>query len=845
MSQVDDNEMDTRFEEMAEIVGKESSAETQINSSTLEPDKDEKIKDNKEIQDKSESNPTIESTTASEQGAVDSSNKETTDEKKQSSFLDKYLSSSETEDDVAENKEEEEKQVERKPEKKKVKKKTNTPKSEKQFIPRKPSMKWKNLRLVVGDDSDEEVKETNKPQPKSKQNRKESRSNKQNLQSRRSTLFRIPSEPAESSTESEEEDDRVLDGKVGVADLPSEYWQIQRLVRFLKNGNQVATVITLCALTDFNLTQEMTQMAIRDVNGLTVLVNILRTDHENCQIGALKVLQQLTISSIYNRRAVIKMGGVQILIDLITDAPKEVQSLAAANLANMAKSSVGRNILKKHGGLQKLVGLLNYEDRQPTGRKLSGNGSPGQLGADLEVARNAALALWSCSKSTRSRSAIFNAGSVPMLARLITMDKDEFLVPIVGLVQECAVETRFRQAFYKEKMIAAIVRRLLTDNEELQGYCANAIFKCAVDEQTRKAVYDCGGLNTLVSLLSRHDNKKLLAAVTGAIWKCAISDYNVKRLMEMKVLEILVNLLQNEEDEEDLPEQVQLHIVGAIGEIAKDPKAPLEILRCKGCKTLVDILNIPNEELTGTAARAIAACAANSSCRAVFNRLEGLRLLWSLMKSRNNQVVSGGAWAVYRLMQDTPEAWETARSFVGGLDLTVRLLKSIDLEVLTSACAVISVVACDWENLGVITDYEVVPHLAKLTHKTDIILRRHLAEAIAMCSKWGNNAKRFSQEGAVERMVEYLGSHDIIVQRSAMRALEQLGKHPDSCITMHRSGVVKLLLEMIGSEDAALQEAAAGCLLNMRQLAMANERARYQKETNNDLEADTDSVQQN
>ena len=50
---------------------------------------------------------------------------------------------------------------------------------------------------------------------------------------------------------------------------------------------------------------------------------------------------------------------------------------------------------------------------------------------------------------------------------------------------------------------------------------------------------------------------------------------------------------------------------------------------------------------------------------------------------------------------------------------------------------------------------------------------------------------------------------------------------------------------MIGSEDAALQEAAAGCLLNMRQLAMANERARYQKETNNDLEADTDSVQQN
>ena len=62
--------------------------------------------------------------------------------------------------------------------------------------------------------------------------------------------------------------------------------------------------------------------------------------------------------------------------------------------------------------------------------------------------------------------------------------------------------------------------------------------------------------------------------------------------------------------------KVQLHIVGAIGEIAKHPKGPLEVLRCKGCQTLVDILNIPNEELTGTAARAIAACAVNSACRA-------------------------------------------------------------------------------------------------------------------------------------------------------------------------------------------------------------------------------------
>jgi len=485
--------------------------------------------------------------------------------------------------------------------------------------------------------------------------------------------------------------------------------------------------------------------------------------------------------------------------------------------------------MKRYGGIQRLVGLLNYDGGKKNYRRQSNDTS-----ADLEVARNAALALWSCSKSTRSRSAIYNAGSVPLLAKLIKLDKEEFLIPIVGLAQECAVETRFREAFYKENMIETIVHRLQTENQELQGYCASAIYKCAEDEQTRKAVYDCGALNTLVSLLYRRDNKKLLSAVTGAIWKCAISEYNVKSLMAVKVAETLFKLLQNEEGkEEELPEQIQLHIVGAIGEIAKDPNGPLEVLRCKGCQTLVDILNISNEELTGTAARAIAACAVDTACRSVFNRLECLRLLWSLLKSRNNKVVSGAAWAVYRLMQDTPEAWEIARSFVGGLDLIVGLLKSDDLEVLTSACAVISVIACDRENLGVLTDYDVVSHLAYLTNKKDTLLRHHLAEAIAMCSKWGNNAKRFCDKGAVKSMVEYLGSVDIIVQRSAMRALEQLGKSPESCIIMHRGGVVKLLLEMIGSEDAGLQVAAAGCLLNMRELAMANEQARQEQWNSN------------
>ena len=56
------------------------------------------------------------------------------------------------------------------------------------------------------------------------------------------------------------------------------------------------------------------------------------------------------------------------------------------------------------------------------------------------------------------------------------------------------------------------------------------------------------------------------------------------------------------------------------------------------------------------------------------------------------------------------------RSFVGGLELIVGLLRSPDAEVLAAVCNAVSEIARDEENLAVITDHGVVPQLASLTH---------------------------------------------------------------------------------------------------------------------------------
>lgn len=64
------------------------------------------------------------------------------------------------------------------------------------------------------------------------------------------------------------------------------------------------------------------------------------------------------------------------------------------------------------------------------------------------------------------------------------------------------------------------------------------------------------------------------------------------------------------------------------------------------------------------------------------------------------------------------------RSFVGGLELIVALLKSKDVEVLASVCAAIAEIAKDEENLAVITDHGVVKLLSNLVNRVRRFRRR-------------------------------------------------------------------------------------------------------------------------
>ncbi|XP_068565576.1 outer dynein arm-docking complex subunit 2 isoform X2 [Cebidichthys violaceus] len=442
----------------------------------------------------------------------------------------------------------------------------------------------------------------------------------------------VPVDPfSESSAESEEEEEQPERRPESNTDLPPEYWQIQKLVKYLKVGDQTATGLTLCAVMDFNLMQETCQLAIRDVGGLEVLINLLDTDEVKCKIGSLKILRKIS-HNVQIRRAIVDMGGLQSIMKILDSPVKDLKALAAETIANVARFHRARRTVRRYGGIKKLVKLL---DCVPNLATLTANQEK-----DVEVARCGALALWSCSKSTKNKEAIRKAGGIFLLGRLLKSRHENMLIPVVGTLQECASEESYRIAIQTEGMIKDLVQNLRSDNDELQMHCASAIFKCAEDKQTRDLVRTYTGLQPLVSLLSKADNKQLLASATGAIWKCSISMENVAKFQEYKALETLVGLLT------DQPEEVLVNVVGAVGEFAQIPANKATIRKCGGIRSLVNLLTGTNQALLVNVTKAVGACATDMDNMAIIDQLDGVRLVWSLLKNPSADVQSSAAWAL-------------------------------------------------------------------------------------------------------------------------------------------------------------------------------------------------------
>lgn len=73
--------------------------------------------------------------------------------------------------------------------------------------------------------------------------------------------MRIISEKAEEeSSDDEPESEGEEEARYRQEDhpeVPSEFWHIQKLIKYMKAGNQTATMVSLCLLKDYDLTDKV------------------------------------------------------------------------------------------------------------------------------------------------------------------------------------------------------------------------------------------------------------------------------------------------------------------------------------------------------------------------------------------------------------------------------------------------------------------------------------------------------------------------------------------------------------------------------------------------------------
>lgn len=246
------------------------------------------------------------------------------------------------------------------------------------------------------------------------------------------------SDSTDLTVSSSDDEDRWKERAIKQSDLPAEYWHIQKLVKYMKAGNQTATVVALCCLKDHDLTTQINQTAIQEIGGLEVLVNLLESNDLKCRFGALSVLAAISLN-LDIRRSIVDLGGIPLLVNILSEPSKDLKILAAETIANVGKVRLARKLIRKFGGIPKVVDLLDV----PLSCLITPRDNLSQSQREqLDMARAGARSLWSLSESRHNKEIMRTSGVVPLMGRLLKSTHIDVVVPIMGCVQQCATQVR-------------------------------------------------------------------------------------------------------------------------------------------------------------------------------------------------------------------------------------------------------------------------------------------------------------------------------------------------------------------------------------------------------------------
>ncbi|EXB37624.1 Protein ARABIDILLO 1 [Morus notabilis] len=355
--------------------------------------------------------------------------------------------------------------------------------------------------------------------------------------------------------------------------------------------------------------------------GATLLLNLMQSSQEDVQERAATGLATFVVIDDENAtidcgraEAVMRDGGIRLLLNLAKSWREGLQSESAKAIANLSVNANVAKAVAEEGGITILAGLARSMNRL--------------------VAEEAAGGLWNLSVGEEHKGAIAEAGGVKALvdlifkwssggdgvleraagalANLAADDKCSTEVAVAGgvhalvmLARNCKFEGVQEQAARALANLAAhgdsnsnnaavgqeagaleaLVQLTQSPHEGVRQEAAGALWNLSFDDRNREAIAAAGGVEALVALAQSCSNASpgLQERAAGALWGLSVSEVNSIAIGREGGVVPLIALARS--DAEDVHETA----AGALWNLAFNPGNALRIVEEGGVPALVHL----------------------------------------------------------------------------------------------------------------------------------------------------------------------------------------------------------------------------------------------------------------
>ena len=615
-------------------------------------------------------------------------------------------------------------------------------------------------------------------------------------------VLKQPEDSAEEDAQKKEEpeDDEKIVQFSKPSSTEGEYWSLHARLKQLGNPETADPARNdLKELSEMKIFEEATgQRAIYSTGSIPALREILRPkqihqyqeQRTQQQVYVLEIFAMITKNALI-RRLFANEETVKLFIELSKHEDALIQPLLRT-IANCCHNRNFRNLIIQKQGIEQLISFIR-----------------GQASLISDVC----YTLWAVNRSVEATKIMIESHLTIELERYTNPcnANDEQMCNITRLI--CSLPQYGPKIFepLKPYHIKFFCQGLRSTNPETVAWAAKALTCYPIEEDLQK-LFCSKNLEGPTHLMNMLDNENEEVVLSGINCIVVLGEIPMIRDAFMPNIKTKISKLWQSEN----PDIIQ-GALKALGVLTKNKECLMWTQTQNIIPKLVQYLDYTDPNFVIYSAKAIGSCCNNSQNLKKLMDLNGVRILWSLMKSPVPGVQAAATKALVPFLK-SPGSPAIVRTFVDGLDLLVSLLRSDDPEVQEAACMAVTEVAKDMENLGTMTDLGLVELLSRLLSTKLDSVRKPLADAIGVSAAWKNNRRRFGEEGAVDPLVSYLTppSCNKEVHAATAKALKALSEDKQNSRKLSKAGVVQFLLIMVESNDQELQMAAAVAIRNIR-----------------------------